>query len=106
MNARLALLPAAIAMLTLPGCVARTAANIVTAPVRLVGTGVDKMTTSQSEADEKRGREMRKHEERVGKLNRKLDRAEDHCRQGDDGACNDMRRLQRELTEEMKNAPY
>ncbi len=51
-------------MLLLPGCVVRTAANIVTAPVKIVAKGVDLMTTSQEEADRNRGRAMRKQEER------------------------------------------
>ena len=35
---------------------------------------VDLATTSQSEADEKRGREMRQREERLGKLQREFDK--------------------------------
>ena len=41
--------------------------------------GVDAATTSQSEADEKRGREIRKEEERRGKEARL---AEERCRKG------------------------
>lgn len=51
-------------MVLLNGCIARTAVDIVTLPVKAVGAGVDAVTTSQSEADEKRGRELRKQEER------------------------------------------
>ena len=40
----------------------------------IVGTAVDVVTTSQSEADEKRGREIRKAEEREGKARRKAER--------------------------------
>lgn len=54
---------AALAVL-LNGCIARTAVDIVTLPVKAVGAGVDAVTTSESEADEKRGRELRKQEER------------------------------------------
>ena len=50
----------------LAGCVS-TARTIVTAPVRVVGKGVDWTTTSQDEADRNRGREMRKQEERERK---------------------------------------
>ncbi len=60
--------------LTLSGCVARTAVNVVTLPVRAVGAGVDAVTTSQSEADERRGRELRREEERLGRLARRCER--------------------------------
>ena len=59
------------------GCV-RTAASIVTLPVRAVGYGYDKMTTSQSEADRNRGRRERKAEERDDKERRKAARAARH----------------------------
>ena len=53
--------------LTLSGCVvgtvAKTAVDVVTLPVKVVSKGVDLATTSQSEADEKRGRELRKADE-------------------------------------------
>lgn len=59
----------------LAGCIS-TAAHIVTAPVRVASWGVDKMTTSQSEADEKRGRKMRKEDEKRAKEERKREREE------------------------------
>ena len=56
--------------LALSGCVvgtvARTAVEIVTIPVKVVSAGVDAATTSQSEADQKRGRALRKAEEQAG----------------------------------------
>jgi hypothetical protein len=59
------------ALLVLPpllgGCIARTAVDIVTLPVKVVSAGVDAATTSQAEADQKRGRELRKQEEREGR---------------------------------------
>jgi hypothetical protein len=51
----------------LSGCLARTAVDIVTLPVRVVSAGVDAVTTSQAEADQRRGRELRKAEEREGR---------------------------------------
>lgn len=60
--------------LSLGGCVARTAANIVTLPVRAVGQGVDWATTSRDEADRNRGREIRRQEERDAKARRKAER--------------------------------
>jgi len=67
----LLLLPLA---LMLSGCVARTAANIVTLPVRAVGAGVDAVTTSQEEADRNRGREIRKQEEREAKERKRAEK--------------------------------
>ena len=57
----------AAATLTLTGCIARTAADIVSLPVKAVSKTADVLTTSQSEADEKRGRAIRKREECLGK---------------------------------------
>lgn len=62
---------ACLAAFALSGCIASTALDIVTLPVRAAGAAVDGLTTSQSEADEKRGRELRKQEERDGKAARK-----------------------------------
>ena len=59
-------LSAILLLLPLAGCVS-TAAHIVTAPVRAASWSVDKMTTSQSEADRNRGRRDRKAEERERK---------------------------------------
>ena len=58
----------------LSGCttVAKTAVDVVTLPVKAVSAGVDAATTSQSEADEKRGRELRKQEEERGRLARQI----------------------------------
>ena len=46
------------------GTVAKTAVAVATIPVKVVSAGVDAATTSQSEADENRGRELRKADER------------------------------------------
>lgn len=50
----------AIGALLLSGCVVRTAANLVTLPVKAGAKAVDWTTTSQDEADRNHGREMRK----------------------------------------------
>lgn len=95
------LLPAlaCCALPALSGCVASTAAKIVTAPVRVVGKAADMATTSQSEADEKRGREIRKREEWLGKLDRQYQKHLRQCDSGDDEAClkarNDYADIQR-----------
>ena len=61
----------------LSGCLVRTAANVVTLPVKAVSAGVDAATTSQSEADQRRGREIREEEERLGRLARRCARDPD-----------------------------
>ncbi len=62
--------------LLLSGCIVGTAVDVVTLPVKAASKTVDVLTTSQSEADEKRGREIRKQEEREGKARRKAEREE------------------------------
>lgn len=61
--------------LVLTGCVAKavvdTAVTAVKVPVKVASAGVDATTTSQSEADEKRGRELREQEARLGKARRR-----------------------------------
>ena len=68
----------------LSGCVvasvADAAVDVATLPVRAVSKGVDVATTSQSEADEKRGRELRKAEEKAGRDAREA--MEARCRAG------------------------
>jgi hypothetical protein len=56
------------------GTVASTAVEVVTLPVKAVSAGVDAVTTSQSEADEKRGRELRKAEEKAGREAREAEK--------------------------------
>ena len=59
----------------LGGCIAQTAVDIVTLPVKVASKTVDVLTTSQSEADEKRGRAIRKREECIGKERRRAERS-------------------------------
>ena len=61
------------------GTVAKTAVDVVTLPVKVDSAGVDAATTSQSEADEKRGRELRKQDEERGKQARQM---AERCRKG------------------------
>lgn len=67
----------------LGGCVvaqvAETAVDVASIPVKVVSAGVDAATTSQSEADEKRGRELRKADEQRARKAREL---EERCRKG------------------------
>ena len=55
--------------------------------MRVASKGVDLATTSQSEADEKRGRDLRRREERLGQLEREYDRHTKQCMRGDQDAC-------------------
>ena len=72
---------AILSLLLLPllsGCVASaiasTAVGIVTLPVKAAGAGIDAVTTSQSEADENRGRKLRKQEEKQRKEQERRER--------------------------------
>lgn len=51
----------------LSGCIASVAPDVVTAPVKVAGKVIDATTTSQAEADQKRGREARKAEKKARK---------------------------------------
>ncbi|HEY4071423.1 MAG TPA: hypothetical protein VGM04_07700 [Sphingomicrobium sp.] len=72
-----------VVSLSLSGCVvgtvASTAVDVVTLPVKAVSAGVDAVTTSQSERDEKLGRQLRKQDEDRGKQYRL---AYERCRKG------------------------
>jgi hypothetical protein len=92
------LITAATLPLLLGGCVS-TVADVVTAPVRAVGGAVDLATTSQSEADEKRGRELRQREERLGRLDRRYRNLLEDCGDGDQRACMNARDVRREMDE-------
>jgi hypothetical protein len=79
------------APLLLTGCIASTAANLVTAPVRVASKGFDMATTSQSESDQKRGRDLRHREERLGRLEREYNKHTKQCMRGDEEACDTAR---------------
>lgn len=81
-----------LAIATLPlmsgGCVASVVADVVTAPIKVVGKGADLLTTSQSEADENRGRALRHRDEKLGKLARDRDDYGKKCaKKGKDEDC-------------------
>ena len=61
------------------GLVVKSPRGDATLPVKVVSHGVDAVTTSQSEADERRGRELRKADEQRG---RELRALTDRCRRG------------------------
>ena len=79
------------AAFALQGCLAKTALDIATLPVKVASRGVDLATTSQAEADQTRGREIRRREERLGKLQRDYERQIDKCGDGDRRACEHAR---------------
>lgn len=68
---RLLLPAAALLPLLAGGCVAKTAFNVATLPVKATSKVVDWTTTSQSEADRNAGRKARKARERTYKDCRK-----------------------------------
>jgi hypothetical protein len=88
---RPAFLLACLFPLALGGCLARTVVDVATAPVKIASKGVDLATTSQSEADQKRGREIRRREAQLGKLERDYDRQSKDCVKGHEGACEQAR---------------
>jgi hypothetical protein len=97
---RISILLLPIGALSLAGCVS-TLATVVTAPVKVVSKAADLATTSQSEADEKRGRALRKREEQVGKLSRQRDKAAEQCADGDQEKCARVEVLEHEIEAEM-----
>ena len=78
---KLLLLAAAAHLLSacVVGTVAKTAVDVVTLPVKVASAGVDAVTTSQKERDEKAGRELRKQDEERGRLAREM---AERCRRG------------------------
>ena len=94
---RAALLATALAPLLLGGCLAKAAYNVATLPVRAASSAVDLATTSQSEADENRGREIRRREEQLGRLDRDYRRESDRCADGRQDSCQRARDLYAEM---------
>lgn len=86
---------AAILPFALAGCVvetvAKTAVDVVSIPVKVASAGVDAVTTSQKEADEKRGRAARKEDEERGK---QIRLAMERCRKGQPLPTDDCAALQ------------
>ena len=69
------------AILLLAGLAGCTIADVVTLPVKAAstavgaaGSAVDAVTTSQAEADQKRGRKIRKQEECMGREQKRAER--------------------------------
>jgi hypothetical protein len=102
------------ALLVLPGCgVAGAAVDLASAPVRGTtraleagSTVIDVMTTSQSEKDQKRGREIRRREERLGELDREYRKQSAKCERGNDEACRKASHAYAEMRALMPSVPY
>lgn len=101
----LRLLVLVLAALTLQGCVAKAVVSAVTLPVRAVGAGVDAVTTSQSEADEKRGRAIRKREERLGELEAEYYDSMERCSSIEPDACYHAKSVKAEIDELKRGEP-
>lgn len=99
------LLGVSLAALALQGCLARAAVGVVTLPVKVASRGVDLATTSQSEADEKRGRDIRKREQRLGELERDYDKQAERCGDGNDEACEKAQAIRAEMKAIMPGVP-
>jgi hypothetical protein len=90
---------------SLQGCIAKTAVDVVTLPVKVASKGVDLATTSQSEADRNRGREIRQREERLGHLRRDYEKQIKRCQDGDRNACNQARIAYAEIQQLLPTIP-
>ena len=97
---------APLAALLLSGCLAKTALDVVTLPVKVASKGVDLATTSQSEADQKRGKEIRQREERLGKLERDYDKLQANCLKGDRRACERQSTVKAQIDAIVPTLPY
>lgn len=100
-----ALIALAVAAITLQGCLAKAAVSAVSLPVKVASRGVDLATESQSEADEKRGREIRQREQRLGQLEREFDRQMERCSDGNDAACDRAQALRAEIKAALPGVP-
>ncbi len=94
-----------IGALALQGCLAKTAISAVTLPVKVASSAVDVATTSQSEADQARGREIRQREERLGKLQRDYEKQIGKCGDGDRNACDQARLTYAEIQQLLPQVP-
>jgi hypothetical protein len=93
--------------LALAGCSAASAlTSIATAPIKVASKAADLATTSQSEADQTRGRAIRHREERLGELDREYRRQSNRCAAGDAQACSKRDLAYAEMRGLMPSVPY
>ena len=95
----------AAAAFSLQGCLAKTAVDVATLPVKAASKGVDLATTSQSEADRNRGREIRQREERLDRLRRDYAKQIKRCQDGNRNACNHARVSYAEIQQLLPTLP-
>jgi hypothetical protein len=95
-----------LAALALGGCGVGTMVNVVTAPVRVAGKAVDLATTSQSEADEKRGRDLRRLEARYAELERDYRKEDQRCTEGSGESCAKRDSIQSEMNTIRQQSPF
>ncbi len=88
---------AAISFFCLQGCVASVVTGVITAPIKVVSKTADVLTTSQSEADENRGRALRKREGQIAKLERERDKQQEKCDDGKNEACDRVAGIKAEI---------
>lgn len=87
-----------VAALLLSGCLARAAVDVVTLPVKVASAGVDAVTTSRSEADEKRGATIRERQDRIVKLKRDYRKISKRCRKkNDERTCDEAKDIAAEI---------
>ena len=102
-------MPRAVLLLPLAflvqGCLAKAALDVATLPVKAASRAVDLATTSQSEADEKRGREIRRREAELAKLERRYEEEREDCERGDANACEDARETYAEIERLLPSVP-
>ena len=65
---------AVLLVLSLGGCLAKTAVDVVTLPVKVAAAGVRAVTPNHKKEDERRGRAIRKHDECMGREARQAQR--------------------------------
>ncbi|GAA0726635.1 hypothetical protein [Sphingomonas japonica] len=68
------ILPALVLPMLTGGCLAKTAWDVATLPVKATGQAVDWATTSQDESDRNYGRKVRKQEAEEGRRRREEER--------------------------------
>lgn len=90
--------------LMLSGCIARTAVDVITAPVRIGSQVVDWTTTSQDESDRALGRKTRQREEDLGRLERRRVLLVEECSDGDRNACRDAEEIGEQIAD-LRAAP-
>ena len=101
--ARLLALP--ILALAMQGCLAKTALDVATAPIKVASKAADWATTSQDEADRNRGREIRRREEKLAELESDYRKLEDKCLAGDNAACREAVAVRGEIEATLPTVP-